>query len=135
MNYEGNELVEVTKEQIFDRPKMMLVWDEPYGIPVHCEVCAIVSRASEYRVICKNSTWKHCADIPELKLATQRELSRWLAQGHGELRFEDTSKTCYTSFLCQLDHSNEPVPSRYLVRKWSETEWHSPTRKYLGLED
>ena len=26
-------------------------------------------------------------------------------------------------------------PEKMLVRKWEDTEWHSPTREYLGLED
>lgn len=30
---------------------------------------------------------------------------------------------------------NEIVPDIYFVRKWDDTEWHQPTREYLGLED
>ena len=31
--------------------------------------------------------------------------------------------------------ANEPVAGKFIVRKWDATEWHSPTREYLGLKD
>lgn len=134
MKYKGIELVEVTKDQIFDRPKLMLVWDESYGIPVQCEVCAIVSRTSEYRVICKNSTWKHCAEIPEPKPVTQRELARWLARGNGEVKFNPEFRNCYSQFSYVDRDADSPVPKSYTVRKYEDTEWHFVTREYLGLD-
>lgn len=139
MNYKGIELVEVTKDQLFDRPKWMLVWDESYGIPVQREVCAIVSSASEYRVICKNSTWKHCAEIPEPNLATYRELSRWLAEGKGEVTegvadSRGTGPYCSFNLYYSASDSNKAVENYIRVRKWDDTEWHSVTREYLGLD-
>ena len=134
MKYHGIELKEVTEPQIFDHPKKMLVWDNDNGYPCTANVCAIVSR-KDFPVICEYSTWKHCAEIPEAKLATFRELSKWLAKGNGELRFCDTSTTCYTYLTYQLNNANTFVGSDYKVRRLDDTEWHQPTREYLGLED
>ena len=133
MKYKGIELTEVTEPQIFDPPKGMIVWDY-VGCPSYANVCAIVRR-KDFPVICEYSTWKHCAEIPEAKLATFRELSQWLAKGNGELRFGDTSTTCYPYLTYQLNNANTFVGSDYKVRRWDDTEWHKPTSEYLGLED
>ena len=134
MKYKGIELKEETKPQIFDPPKKMLVWDNDVGCPSYANVCAFV-RSKDFPVICEYSTWKHCAEIPEQKLATFRELSKWLAKGNGELRFCDASTTFYPYFTYQRKNANTFVGSEYKVRKWDDTEWHKPTREYLGLED
>ena len=134
MKYKGIELKEVTEPQLFDPPNKMLVWDRDNKYPSTANVYAIVSR-KYFPVICENSTWRHCAEIPESTLATFRELSRWIAQGNGELVFGDTSTTCYPYLTYQRDSANVHVGSDYSVRKWDDTEWHKPTREYLGLED
>lgn len=133
MKYKGIELEEVTEPQLFEPPKKMLVWDSCENI-VELKVYAIASR-EQFPVICENSTWRHCAEIPESTLATFRELSRWIAQGNGELVFGDTSTTCYPYLTYQRGSANVHVGSDYRVRKWDDTEWHKPTREYIGLED
>lgn len=137
MEYKGIELKEITEPQIFNPPKKMIVWDrESNGTPIECYVYAIVDRgADSCPVICKYATFSHCAEIPEAKLATFRELSKWLAKGNGELRFGDTSTTCYPYLTYQRNNANTFVGSDYKVRRWDDTEWHKPTREYLGLED
>ena len=133
MKYKGIELKEVTEPQLFNPPKMMLVWDH-YANIVELDVYAIVSR-KEFPVICENSTWRHCAEIPEVaesKLVTNRELSRWLAQGHGEVCIFCHANT-YWGY--SVNAGNDDIPKGVAVRKWDETEWHKPTREYLGLED
>lgn len=130
MKYKGIELKEVTEPQIFNPPKKMLVWDN-YGEPVKIEVYAIASR-KDFPVICENSTWKHCAVIPESELVTYRELSRWLAKGNGEVKNANTICPNWNYFD---DQENCIVKNSLSVRKWDETEWHKPTREYLGLED
>ena len=30
---------------------------------------------------------------------------------------------------------NEALDESFTVRKWDDTEWHKPTREYIGLED
>lgn len=132
MKYKGIELTEVTEPQIFDPPKEMLVWDDDVGCISISNVCAIVNRKSD-RVITKYSTWKHCAEIPEAKqkYVTYRELARWLAEGHGEVKW--TNYVC-TNLSYAIDSEND-IPKIFSIRKWDETEWHKPTREYLGLED
>ena len=132
MKYKGIELKEVTEPQIFNPPKKMLVWDS-YGEPVKTEVYAITSR-KDFPVICENSTWQHCAEIPEVqdtKPVTYRELVRWASEGNGEIKDEST---IYSAWYYLKDQENCIVKDSLYVRKWDETEWHKPTREYLGLE-
>ena len=133
MKYKGIELKEVTEPQIFITPKKMLVWDS-YSNLVELDVYAIVSR-KDFPVICENSTWQHCAEIPavpEPKLVTYRELARWLAKGNGEVK--DANTIC-PNWNYYNDQENNPIKDLLLVRKWDDTEWHKPTMEYLGLED
>ena len=130
MKYKGIELKEVTEPQLFDPPKKMLVWDS-YSDIVELDVYAIASR-KDFPVICENSTWRHCAEIPEQKKATNRELACWLAKGNGELKVDDL---VYSNCNYYNDQENNPIKDSLLVRRWDETEWHKPTHEYLGLED
>ena len=130
MKYKGIELKEVTEPQLFAPPKKMLVWDNCSDI-VELDVYAIVSRR-DFRVICENSTWKHCAEIPEPKLATHRELARWLAEGKGQYR---RILTTASTFTYANEDENNSVNELLAVRKWDDTEWHKPTMEYLELED
>ena len=133
MKYKGIELKEVTEPQIFDPPKKMLVWWH-YERINELDVYAITSR-KDFPVICENSTWKHCAEIPEVlesKLATYRELARWLSEGNGEVM---CSETICSNWNYSNDEENKYLDESFTVRKWDDTEWHKPTREYLGLED
>lgn len=133
MKYKGIELKEVTESQIFDTPKKMLVCDSYLNL-VELEVYAITSR-KDFPVICENSTWRHCAEIPEVpesKPVTCRELAHWLAKGNGEVKNANTICPNWNYW----DYQENCIVKNYLyVRKWDETEWHKPTREYLGLED
>ena len=133
MEYKGIELKEVTKPQIFDPPKKMLVCDS-YSSLVKLDVYAIVNR-KDFPVICENSTWQHCAEIPEApeqKPVTHRELARWVAEGNGEIK---NDKSVCPNWNYWVENENKAISDRLLVRKWDDTEWHKPTREYLGLED
>ena len=69
---------------------------------------------------------------------TCRELTRWLAQGHGEYTekgLRDTSINCYANFNYSSLFQDDPIPDSFLIRKWEDTEWHTPTREYMGLEE
>lgn len=131
MKYKGIELTEVTEPQIFDPPKEMLVWDDDVGCTSISNVYAIVNCKSD-RVITKYSTWKHCAEIPEAKIVTYRELARWLAGGNGEVK---SANTVCANWNYYAESENKSIPNYFSVRKWDDTEWHKPTREYLGLED
>ena len=136
MEYKGIELKEITEPQLFDPPKKMFVWGRYEGI-TELDVYAIVSR-KDFPVICENSTWQHCAEIPkvpELELVTYRELARWLAEGNGEVKDENDEGTICMSRFYWEGQENNAVEDSIHVRKWDDTEWHKPTREYLGLED
>ena len=133
MKYKGIELTEVTEPKLFDPPKKMLVW-ECYENITELDVYAITSR-KDFPVICENSTWRHCAEIPEVpesKPVTYRELARWLSEGNGEVMW---SKTICSNWNYSNDDENEALDESFTVRKWDDTEWHKPTREYLGLDD
>ena len=133
MKYKGIELTEVTEPKLFDPPKKMLVWGGYENI-TELDVYAITSR-KDFPVICENSTWKHCAEIPkvpESKLVTYRELARWLSEGNGEVMW---SNAVYTEWSYITDDEIKAINESLSVRKWDDTEWHKPTREYIGLED
>ena len=132
MEYKGIELKEVTEPQFFNPPKKMLVWDH-YGDVVELKVYAVVNRgADSFPVICQYSTWKHCAEIPEPKPVTYRELARWLSEGNGEVMW---ANNVLSNWNYSTDEENKALDESLSVRKWDDTEWHKPTREYLGLED
>ena len=130
MKYKGIELKEVTEPQIFIPPKKMLVWD-CYGDEVELEVYAITTR-KDSNVICENTAWRHCAEIPEQKKVTNRELACWLAGGNGEVMW---ANNVLSNWNYSTDEENKALDESLSVRRWDDTEWHKPTREYLGLED
>ena len=133
MKYKGIELKEVTEPQVFNPPKKMLVWGRYENI-TELDVYAITSR-KDFPVICENSAWRHCAEIPEVhesKLVTYRKLARWLAKGNGEVK---NAGTICPNWNYWDDQENCIVRDSLYVRKWEDTEWHKPTREYLGLEE
>lgn len=133
MKYKGIELKEITESQIFDPPRMMFVWDNANGSFAKTEVCAFI-RGIDYPVISRYSMWRHCAEIPEPKLATYRELARWLAEGKGQFLRKNRTKFIYTDIFYDDAMADDPVEEAILVRKWDDTGWRKPTREYLGLE-
>ena len=133
MKYKGIELEEVTEPQLFAPPKKMLVWGRYENI-TELDVYAITSR-KDFPVICENSTWRHCAEIPkvpELELVTYRELASWLAEGNGEVMW---ANNVLSNWNYSTDEENKALDESLSVRKWDDTEWHKPTREYLGLDD
>lgn len=130
MKYKGIELKEVTEPQIFNPPKKMLVWGHYEGI-TELDVYAIVNRES-LPVICENSTWQYCAEIPEPMPVTYRELARWLAEGNGEVMW---ANNVLSNLNYSTDEENKALDESLSVRKWDDKEWHEPTREYLGQED
>lgn len=72
-----------------------------------------------------------CAKIPQ-KRATNRELSEWCAKGKGEECSEN--RIVANEHIYIIGEENVPVPARITVRKWEDTDWHEPTKDYLGIE-
>ena len=134
MEYNGIELKEITTSQIFDPPKEMLVWDyvdsAPFKMPVH----AIVA-SKTFPVIAEEGDYQYCAEIPEepkSRRATNRELSKWLAQGHGEYRNQIGA---VSNLYIYVDlETDVAVPSYIRARKWDDIDWHEPTVDYMGIE-
>ena len=134
MKYKGKELVEITTPQIFDPPQEMLVWNDTFLIePKKVNVCAIVKLKDYYAAIeigkVPSYQWQHCAEIPKARRVTNRELSKWLAQGNGEMKAG--SELAYTHMNYNLIRANSEADSTAKVRKWDDTEWHEPTVDYM----
>lgn len=138
MEYNGIKLKEVTESQIVDPPKKMLVWDYDPGCLLKADVIAIVNGRDGFPccpVITTTGTFRHCAVIPEElkpRRATNRELSKWLAKGHGEYRNQIGA---VSNLYIYVDlETDEAVPSYIRVRKWDDVDWHEPTVDYMGIE-
>lgn len=132
MEYQGKKLVEYKPTEIvfFNPPKKMLVWDSNSSEPTENDVVAFIPSRENFPVVAVKHTWMHCAEIPEQKFVTNRELAEWLAKGKGQIQIYDN---IYTIISYKANQENSPA--EFKVRKWTDTEWHSPTREYLGLED
>lgn len=140
INYNGMELEEVTEPQIFDPPKRCVVFDSydeikrvimnvvavlPASFNEGGGILSVITEEKQY--------WKHCAllpDPPKPRRATNRELSRWLAQGNGEWKHE---AFCTANIGMQYDEDvrDKQLYDNVVVRKWSDTEWHEPDVDYL----
>lgn len=129
--YHGVKLNEVTEPQVFDPPKEMYVWDDNGDVKKKT-VYAIGSQSLRYPVLSSGGNFHHCADIPESKPVTNRELVRWLAKGNGEVKLSFNTAIYWGYTVGEDDKS---VKDEIMVRKWSDADWHSPTREYLGLEN
>ena len=135
MKYKGIELKEFESEKpvLFDPPKRMLVWDYDDEIPTEEDVIAFIPNRY-HKVIEQMSVSIHCAEIPEVvcRRATNREIAKWLAEGNGEVKYENT---VFPNWNYWYNQENCIVKNSLYARKWCDKEWHEPTREYLGLED
>lgn len=133
MKYNGKELKEITTPQIFAEPKKMLVWNDGYvghnAVPMIDTVYAVVKIDNHYVAVTWGHNMEHCAEIPEARRATNRELSKWLAQGNGEMKAG--SELTYTHMNYNLSRANSVADSIAKVRKWDDDAWHEPTVDYM----
>ena len=151
MKYKGTELVEVVEPQIYSPPKLMLVWDD-------CDVDSILKgdydlkQVNVYGIIDDTGSrvvslvngnielFEHCAEIPEEpkpRMATNRELAKWLAQGKGEWGKSVSCKIerVEISWWYEWGYESEYLQKEIRVRKWDDTEWHEPDVQYMGIEE
>ena len=137
MKYKGIELKEFTSEKpvVFDPPKRMLMWNDCDSGPSEANVFAFIPNRC-YPVIATDDNLDHCAEIPEVmcRRATNREIAKWLAQGSGQYKVSGGS-SLWTEHHYDIGQDDDACSKFILVRKWDDTEWHKPTREYLGLED
>lgn len=139
MKYKGQELEPITKPQIFDPPKEMLVWDTENDKPEKQMVWCIAPPAiyQIFPVLGKEGSYKHCAEIPEaikLKRATNLQLMEWLARGNGMWkRKNDSSVNAHSCFF--EDSLEKEVEDFILIRPFGTTEWIEPTLENMGIEE
>lgn len=135
MKYKGIELKEITKPQVFDPPKEMLVWDDCGCVEPAIEFVYAVVRTKEGTLqVIGDWRWQHCAEIPEEpkpRRATNRELANWLAKGKGQILGTKIS-TIYDYDAGVAD--NGEVPQFFKVRKWEDIGWHEATVDYMEIK-
>lgn len=140
IKYNGMELEEVTEPQIFDPTRRCVVWDDDSLSPCEQDVIAIFPDSAKLKMKVIDSNlyrYHHCAILPENlapRIATNRELAKWLAQGNGEWCncIGDSSRAAIEWWYDQ-GHS-ETKANNVFVRKWDDTEWHEPTVDYMEIE-
>ena len=142
MKFQDKEVELVTKPQIFNPPRDMLVWVSRESKPTIEKVCAILPYEDRASILLQNgrgySFAMFCAEATEEmkpRRATNRELSKWLAQGNGELQIRSAVCGVSSSHGYDLTRENYQVADCFLVRKWDDTKWHEPTIDYMGIED
>lgn len=133
MTYNGMELEEVKEPQVFDAPKEMLAWGT--GHPTKRMIVAILPGGTAVDI---DRNWlSHCAYVPERpapRRATNRELSRWCAEGKGQIHYVGAANA-HSFYSYQHEADEAYVTADVKVRKWDDDGWHEPTLEYLGLED
>jgi len=149
INYNGMELEEFISDKpvAFPEGTRGICWDADKcedGFRFELDIVAFIPYLRDPVLTrdCLNdyqdSPYRHCAilpDPPKPRVATNRELARWLAQGNGEWCncIGDSSRASIEWWYDQ-GHSEKKADNVF-VRKWSDTEWHKPTVDYMGLED
>ena len=141
---------EVTKPQVFDPPKEMLVWSYREGRPDNVEVAevlAIISKLKRHaNVIYKlkddenKCFWACCcglikSEVVKHRYATNLEFSRWLSQGNGQVRTDTDCGNIDTAIFYDDKCDDTPVRDGLMARKWGDKEWHEPTIDYLGIKE
>ena len=144
IKYKGMILEEATydKAVVFESPRRAVVWDtNKVGLTEYSErnVVAIIPYLDNPVVTENNGLhWGHCAflDATNTDRATKRELSLWLSMGFGEATADSNLETAIvtTHYDYRNTERNTPVTPGVMVRKWEDTEWHEPTKKYMGLK-
>ena len=61
---------------------------------------------------------------PKKRRMTNRELSKWLAEGKGQ-KMEGQNKFAYTTYAYK-DGDDMPCREGVRIRAWNETQWHEP---------
>jgi len=144
INYNGMKLEEFTSDKpvTFEPAKKMLVWRENRCEPPHEENVLYVN--SRYKIVVallENggvTMFEYCAEIPEKpapRIATNRELAKWLAQGKGEwCNCIGDNQRASIEWWYDQGYSEEAAKNVF-VRKWDDTEWHEPDVEYMWIAD
>lgn len=142
MKYKGMEVTEANGADypLSSTPKKMLVWYDGAITPIVADVLGyyngywLAADDADKGVV----SYGHAAEIPqaEEKLLTNREISRWLAQGNGEwcATEGDKANRANIGWWYEKGYEDEAV-TNILIRKLSDSEWHRPTREYAFGEE
>ena len=125
---------------VYYDPYYELKWAYEQGITIQAHV------SGNMWVDIKEPSWEDGPERYRIKQdenpVTHRELALWLAQGNGEIYHYDDSgfKTeVKTSYGYHQEYENcdcnEYKTFHSKIRKWGDTEWVTPTREYMGLEE
>ena len=144
IKYNGMEIESISECKVFDDQHNMLVWNRDFETPIEKFVCAIIPYRHEGRVITRGGAYDYCAEVPEKPaphIATNRELAKWLAHGYGEWKYEHEPDSKLESNIASINYHYEDssacnfVSTKTKVRKWSDTEWHTPDVEYMGITE
>lgn len=138
MKYNGQELTPITKPQIFDPPKKMLVWDDYFTKPYVTPVCAITG-SRHHQVVTTLSCYSYCAEIPQepkttSKRATNLQLAEWLARGKGLWKSKGMVYLS-DSIAPHQDSLEKEVGDDILIYPFKSLIWLEPTLENMGLEE
>ena len=143
MQYKGKEIIEANGADypLTNTPHKMLVWNEyGYSEPKCYEKNVLGYWGRHWYAISninKDSlfAYDHAAEIPtdiETRL-TNRELCEWCAKGNGEWCYgEDSKNSVCSNYTYYQREKDKPCYENIIIRKWSDTEWHEPTKEYIG---
>lgn len=142
INYNGMELEEYRPDnpETYEPPKKMIVWSDGlkdsavlakvlYVNPIYIFVSVLQDNGHI-------AVFDHCALIPETpasRMATWFELAKWCATGNG-LVLDTLTERIDTGVMFKVNNHNDPVDDKIKVRKWDDTEWHTPDVEYMGID-
>jgi len=134
IEYKGMKLEEFTSDKpvVFDEPRKSLLWDNSGNTCDGWLLAYIPGR--DKPAISKRHVWVHCAILPPPRIATNRELQAWCAQGKGQVHYSGAVNV-HSFYSYQNEEDDTLVTKDISVRKWGDTVWHEPTTEYLGLTE
>lgn len=65
-------------------------------------------------------------DFDKSRRMTNRELSKWLAEGNGECKMNGLISTYFCYRCSAVDEGDLPVDFGIVIRSWNEKDWHEP---------
>lgn len=99
------------------------------------ELAQIMGEDTGFRFVDRegNYGWHlfYLVESVDSNMCTEEELAQWLAQGKGLVK-HDMHSLCRAYQTFELEDAEKPVSPRLMVRKWGETDWHKPTKEYIG---
>lgn len=66
-------------------------------------------------------------------MITNIQLMEWLAKGNGIAKNAGGSQCIPYFGSCSEDILDKPIREAIQIRKWNDTEWHIPTKEYMGI--